>query len=138
MSQFERVSLAFFINLDLNKIEMKTFKCGVLLLTLFLFSPHLNAQSSNSKSAPSDSVEIDEIKIDLTDSSLTATFQNKALPVSNIPQLDNYLKSNPDLGIHKALVIRTDKVDPERNRSLAVVLGKNKIQNVRAYLIFSK
>jgi hypothetical protein len=67
-------------------------------------------------------VALDEIKIDLTENSLSATFQNKTLPVSTIMQLDNYLKGNTDLGIRKALVITIDKVDPERSRSLNVVV----------------
>ena len=117
---------------------MKTLKFGVLLLGLIFFSSFVYAQSPNSKSTPSDTAANDEIKIDLTDSSLSATFQNNKLAVSTIAQLDNYLKSNPGLGIHKALIITTDKVDSERSRSLAVVLGKNKIQQVRSYLLFSK
>jgi hypothetical protein len=53
---------------------MKTFKVGVLLLSLSFFSSHLNAQSSNSKSTPLETAANDEIKIDLTDSTLSATF----------------------------------------------------------------
>ena len=107
---------------------MKTFKFGVLLLTLIFFSSQLYAQSSKSKPDPPVKLEIDEIKIELTDTSFTATFQNKTLPVSNIAQLDNYLKSNPDLGIHKAFIYSKGKIDPERSRSLVVVLEKNKIK----------
>src|SRR5215204_2107603 len=115
---------------------MKTFKFGVLLMYLICFSSYLYAQSSNTKSTLSETAANDEIKIDLTDSSLSATFQNKNLPVSNIAQLDNYLKNNPDLAIHKAFIITKDKVDSERSRSLSVVLGKNKIQSVRSFLKF--
>ena len=113
---------------------MKRFKVGVLLLSLIFFSSELYAQSSNSKSTPFETAANDEIKIDLTDSTLSATFQNKILPVSNIVQLDNYLKSNPDLGIHKALILPKGKIDPERSRSLAVVLEKNKFKSVRSVL----
>ena len=111
---------------------MKTFKVGVLLLSLILFSFELYAQSSNSKSAPLETAANDEIKIDLTDSTLLATFQDKILPVSTIVQLDNYLKNNPGLAIHKALIVtKGKKVDWQRSRSLSAVLEKNKIKIVR-------
>ena len=107
---------------------MKTVKIGVLLLSLSFFSSHIYAQSSNSKSTPLETAAIDEIKIDLTDSTLSASFQDKTIPVSNIVQLDNYLKSNPGLAIRKALILSKGKIDPERSRSISVVLGKNKIK----------
>jgi hypothetical protein len=113
---------------------MKTFKVGVLLLSLSVISSQLYAQSSNSKSTPLERAANDEIKIELTDSTLSATFQDKTLPVSNIVQIDNYLKSNPSLAIHKALILPKGKIDPERSRSLVVVLANNKIKIVRSVL----
>ena len=114
---------------------IKTVKLTVLLLSLSIYSSQLYAQSSGSKfddlKKPASALE--ELKINLKDTSLTASFRGNTLPVSNIAQLDAYLKSNPELALQmKAFIQSEGKIDPERSRSLSNVLNKNKIHNIRA------
>jgi len=114
---------------------MKKIQLAVLLLSLILFSSCLYAQNSESEfvDLQKPASTLDELKIVLTDSTLSATFRNQTLPVSNIVQLDKYLKNNPELALQmKALIQSEGKVNPEPNRSLVKILNKNKIYNVRS------
>ncbi len=115
---------------------MKITTLGILILSLLFCSSRLNAQSSelgplSSQKPPS---AIDELEINVTDSTLSASFKNKTVPVSNFQELNHYLKNSLESGLHKkALITRKGQVDPERYRTLLLILGKYKIQSVRSF-----
>ena len=116
------------------KYKMESIKYVLTLFVVIICSTITYSQKIDSlKTNGSQKVVVNpdnKFNITLTNDSLLVTFKNNQLPISNIQELDDYLKNNLQ-NINQTKVILNNTIDTkyERLKSVMDILKKYKVTN---------